>query len=289
MKKLLAIVIIIICLAVLFMVTTIGAQSQVGKAPEITVMSFNVRTFTIESNSLNLWKNRTESVIAVIAENDPDIIGFQELKPVQLDFLAENLSKDYGYFGEFRDAFPLFSEATAVFYKKKRFKALENNTYWLSETPEEISRGWDASMNRIWTQVLLKDGHTGKTFAFFNTHLDHIGNVARHESVLLLNRRIAAMNCPAVLVGDFNFNENSPHYEWAVADIMRDTKYLAADSDDGGTFHGFKGDAGSSPIDFIFVTAGHFEVDSYKIIRTPNPKGTYPSDHFPIKAVVRLL
>lgn len=287
MKKFLAIVVLIVLLSALFIVAATAIDYQGGDA-KLTIMSFNIRTFSIETNAVNMWGNRQESVLSVIAENDPDIIGFQELKQAQFDFMKEQLAKEYDFYGTFRDDVPYFSESTAVFYKRKRFKVLEKNTYWLSETPEKMSVGWDASTNRIWTQLKFKDRRTGKEFAFINTHLDHKGDVARHESVMLLNRRINAMNCPAMLTGDFNFNENSPHYDWLTADSLADTKYLAADSDTGGTFNGFKENYGSSPIDYIMVTEGHFDVDLYNIIRTRNPKGMYPSDHFPIKAVVRL-
>lgn len=274
-------------MSAVFVIAAAGVHEIDGDAT-LTVMSFNIRTFSIELNSVNMWENRKESILSVIADNSPEIIGFQELKQGQYDYMKEQLAGEYDYYGIFRDNMPYFSESTAVFYKRKRFEVLDKKTFWLSETPEEMSIGWDASINRIWTQIRFKDKRSGKEFAFLNTHLDHMGEVARHESAMLLNRRISEMNCPAILTGDFNFNENSPHYSWLTADKLADTKYLAADSDTGGTFNGFKENAGSSPIDFIMVTDGHFEVDSYKIIRTRNPKGTYPSDHFPIKTVVRL-
>lgn len=286
MKKYIVVIVLIVALSVVFITAAIGVTDIDGDAP-LTVMSFNIRTFTIESNPKNMWENRKDSILSVIAENSPDIIGFQELKPAQYDFMKEQLVADYDYYGEFRDNIPYFSESTAVFYKRNRFKVLDKKTFWLSETPEEMSIGWDASINRIWTQIQFKDKRTGREFAFFNTHLDHMGDVARHESAMLLSRRISAMDCPAILTGDFNFNENSPHYTWLTADKLADTKYLAADSDTGGTFNGFKETFGSSPIDYIMVTEGHFEVDLYKIIRTRNPKGTYPSDHFPLKAILR--
>ncbi|MDD4315905.1 MAG: endonuclease/exonuclease/phosphatase family protein [Clostridia bacterium] len=286
MKKILAVIILMLMLSGVFALSATGVRVYDPDAP-LTVMSFNIRTITLESSQLNNWDNRTDSILGVIEGSSPDIIGFQELKEIQYDFFKEQLGGEYGFYGLFRDNIPFFSEAAAVFYKKKRFSVLEENTFWLSETPDEMSRGWDAGINRICTQVRLKDKKSGAKFVFLNTHFDHQGDVARSQSVELIKSRIEALACPAILTGDFNFNELSPNYTALTQGILKDVKYAAAVSDSGGTFNGFGGSNGVSPIDYILVSDGHFAAQSYEIIRTPNPQGTYPSDHFPIKAVIR--
>ena len=72
----------------------------------------------------------------------------QEVTHSQLEFLLSNLI-DYDYVGVGRDDGKQ-KENILIFLIVINF-LLEGDTFWLSETPNSISVGWDASMERICT------------------------------------------------------------------------------------------------------------------------------------------
>ncbi|MFW5780152.1 MAG: endonuclease/exonuclease/phosphatase family protein [Bacillota bacterium] len=252
----------------------------------IKVMSFNVRCIAMEQNPVNNWINRKDNVLEVIEVFKPDIIGFQELKEPQYQFFRDNLN-EYGFYGEHRHSFELISEASAIFWKKNRFEALEKETFWLSETPEVMSKGWDASVERICTQIKFRDNLTQEGFIHFNTHLDHQGSVAKTQSVNLILDKIEDKGMPSLVTGDFNFHEGGQNYELLLSENLQDTKYLAPknNTDFGPTFNGFRGSSHTRPIDFI-LTSPEFCANKYKVIRNTDEQGNYPSDHFPVIAEV---
>jgi endonuclease/exonuclease/phosphatase family metal-dependent hydrolase len=88
------------------------------------------------------------------------------------------------------------------------------------------------------------------------------------------------------VTGDFNASEESP----AIAALcggtrpLRDTFRELHPDEEAGTFHGFRGRAGSRKIDGVFVTAG-WRATEAAVVRA-NRDGRYPSDHFPVTAVL---
>ncbi|MGI6133290.1 MAG: endonuclease/exonuclease/phosphatase family protein [Christensenellales bacterium] len=291
MKRFISAIIILMTLCLFLIACCAGCKDKQEDESVFTVMSFNIRTAATEDDNNNLWTNRRQEVISLIKNRAPDLIGFQELSMIQYDFVEEALMEDYEIYKVYRGPFPFFNECSAIFYKKERFKLIDSQSFWLSETPDQISVGWDASTHRICSMVTLEDKVTGKVFSHFNTHLDHKGIIAREQSVYLLKERIASNNLPAILTGDFNFNEESDFYQNLVEGNLRDTKYLAPEkaTDCGGTYNGFGKSHPKSPIDFIFTTENDFEVLSYKIIRDSYRPGYYPSDHFPVMATLKQL
>ena len=69
----------------------------------------------------------------------------------------------YSYIGTGRDGVGK-GESSNIYYKQDRFKLKEQNTFWLSETPDTISKGWDAAYRRVCTYGLFKDKKTRKIF-----------------------------------------------------------------------------------------------------------------------------
>jgi endonuclease/exonuclease/phosphatase family metal-dependent hydrolase len=190
---------------------------------------------------------------------------------------------DYGSYGVIRSN-DFSGEYSAIFYRKDRFEVLEQGSFWMSETPEVMSIGWDASTYRITSYLKLKDLKSEKELYHFNTHLDHKGSECSTESCKLLLNKIYPLNLPTVLTGDFNLIEGSDDYKILIEDKMSDSKFSApiANSDTGGTTQGFGTKMDPLPIDFIFITKSFFKTNSYKIIRDKDENDNYPSDHFPI-------
>ncbi len=121
---------------------------------ELKVMTYNIR-LDVASDGENSWPNRKEKVADLIKFYEPDVFGIQEGLPHQVQFLDSVLS-DYKVFGEGRDG-GQNGEHSSIFYKSNKFELIEFDTFWLSETPDEVSKGWDAALNRICTYGIFQE------------------------------------------------------------------------------------------------------------------------------------
>jgi endonuclease/exonuclease/phosphatase family metal-dependent hydrolase len=272
----------------------VGESWGNDEAPALKVMSFNIRYGTADDGE-NHWNKRKEFLIETIKKFDPDLLGTQETLGSQRDFLTEKLAV-YGCLGIGRDDGKEQGEMMALYYRKDRFEKLDGGHFWLSETPENVgSKSWDSSLPRMVTWVKLKDlkNPAGKPVAFFNTHFDHRGSVARLESAKLIRKKISEISgeCRVVLTGDFNANADSEPYQALfagddapVVDAFRKMHPVKGENE--GTFSGFKASAaGGGRIDWIGCSSG-FAVEDCQIDRTER-EGRTPSDHFPVWAVLK--
>lgn len=259
----------------------------------LRVMTFNVR-INLPSDGPNAWPNRKEKAASMIRFHEPDIVGVQEALKGQVLDLAETLP-DYDWTGVGRDDGLEKGEYMAIFYRRDRFRILKDGTFWLSETPERPSKGWDAAWTRTATWVEFLDRQSGQTFFHFNTHLDNQGEVARLEGAGLLLDKIAHLreDRPVVVTGDFNCHPESPPYRLLTSEAspLRDTKTLSKTPHHGPsrTFTKFSLDAlktSAPPIDFIFVSSA-FRVAKHATL-SDSFDGYFPSDHFPVMAVLTL-
>jgi endonuclease/exonuclease/phosphatase family metal-dependent hydrolase len=256
----------------------------------LRVMTFNVRYATADDGE-NRWPLRRELLLRVIHEFDPDILGVQEALREQMDVLRGALP-EHASVGPGRDA-DGGGEYSAIFYRQSRFDLVTAETFWLSDTPAiPGSHTWGNELPRICTWVRLFDGGDGRRFSVFNTHWDHISQPARLASGKLMAERASALIAagePVIVTGDFNADPANP----AIAALTRDGTLLADSfrqpqpEDNGvGTFHGFSGAAGPAKIDAVLVSSP-WQVESAEIVRT-HEGARYPSDHFPVTAVVSL-
>ena len=250
MKKLL------LAMLAIFMMTSCAQEKKVN----IRWATFNMR-YDNPGDSLNNWKYRKDRVCQFIKDKQLDIIGTQEVLFNQFNDLKAGLPQYEGV-GVGRDDGKTKGEYAAIFYRKDKFDALDSGTFWLSENPEEVGKmGWDAVCVRIATWAKLQEKKTGKIFMAVNTHFDHIGEVARKESALLIIRKIKEIvgDRPAVVTGDFNVNDKSEAYNTMVTNefVLKDAQKIAKKVNGVGyTWHDFgRLDANQrEKIDFIFVT-----------------------------------
>lgn len=256
----------------------------------IDVMTFNIRLNT-PSDSLNSWPYRVDNVSAMVRYYEPDVIGTQEVLPIQFADLKKVLA-DYTALGVGREDGKEKGERCALFYKTNRFELIDNGDFALSENPDNIGpKGWDAACPRVATWAILKDKDSGKQFFALNTHLDHIGQVARSEGAKLLVERMKtiANGMPAVLTGDFNSNPDSEPIQILIGS---DLQYTAQTSPvkygPSWSFHDF----GRRPIekrsliDYIF-TSPNFQALKYRVI-ADKPDNGYISDHCPVMSTLLL-
>lgn len=265
--------------------------STLAQASTLKVMSYNIRCGLCEAEGTpQYWPERKFLLAHLIQTQQPDLIGLQEAELFQVADLMAMLPQ-YQWFGEGRDDGKTKGESTAVLYRKDKLQLLSAKTLWLSETPRQVSRGWDAQLNRTFTKTQLKHLASGQSFYFINTHFDHQGAQAQLQSALLLKTEVEQLpaNSKVVLTGDFNVKPDSAPY-LALSKTMQDSALIAKNklSKDIGTFNGFGRDPAnpSQTIDFIFVsnslTVASYQVDNRRY------NGLYPSDHEAVVAVIEL-
>ena len=266
------------------------AFTACGSATSLSVMTFNMRYDNPEDGQNN-WRFRRERIAGVIKAQEVDVLGTQELLSNQFNDLS-GLLTGYQGVGVGRLDGAESGEYCAVFFRKDRFTLLDSGTFWLSETPEVVgSLGWDGACERIATWVVLRD-RDGREFFFIDTHLDHVGQVARDEGVSLLMKRIETLSGgrPVILTGDFNSEPGSSVVAHVQKDgVLHDAKAIAAQRS--GTDWSFS-DFGQIPeaerplLDYIFVS-GDIEAVRYEVL--PDIfDGGYVSDHAPVMAVVKI-
>lgn len=250
---------------------------------DLKVMSFNIR-LQVDSDKENAWTERKQDALDLIRYYHPDYFGVQEALPEQMKDIKTGL-KNYDYVGVGRDDGKEKGEFSALFYDTARLQVLKSGTFWLSETPEKPSRGWDAALNRICTYAVFRDKKSNREFMALNLHFDHIGNVARVKSSELILKKIAEMNpknLPVTVSGDFNLTEDSEPIK-IMSKNLQDTYYHSKTKHYGpkGTFTGFNvNEIPKERIDYIFVKG--FKIRSHRHINDRRENLLYPSDHFPV-------
>ncbi|KAF0129305.1 MAG: Uncharacterized protein FD155_2533 [Bacteroidetes bacterium] len=276
-------------LSLLIWLFSVGNQ-VVQSQGSMNIMTFNIR-LDHEGDGQHNWRYRKNYAAELLVNESVDIVGTQEVLKNQLDDLLE-LSPQYAYVGVGRFDGKTGGEYSAILYKRNRFEVIRSGNFWLSETPDSIgSKGWDAACERIVTWAIFNDLSTGESFAFFNTHFDHMGQIARIKSAELIVEKAhqIAENLPVILCGDFNGSPDSKPIQSILESGWLKNTYSIANRKSGPSwsFHDF----GRLPvdqrqlIDFIFVTDS-FQVLSYKnIFKEIN--NTFYSDHNPI--VVQML
>ncbi|MGI6270570.1 MAG: hypothetical protein ACOYKJ_08585 [Candidatus Howiella sp.] len=283
------------------------------------LMSFNLRYDTTSHGAMST-SVRGPHLLSLIAGYDVDSVGFQEATNDWMRYLRPEMEKlGYGYVGVGRDsgtddvnATGTGNEFSPVFYKTEKYRLIEGDTFWLSETPDQKSgTAWNASNTRICTYAVLENRETGERYIHFNTHLDHVSDLAKENGIRIITARIARVsetygNIPSVATGDYNSLEESTVHN-VMTSVMDDSKSIAKSIVVGGkTFSEYQNpdawesgnlgeinstpnvDYTKSPIDFIFLTKGMFEVNQYTVVNdmfTFDYNGTtyhnHPcSDHF---------
>lgn len=254
-----------------------------GFSQDLTVMSFNIR-LNVASDKENAWTERKQDVADLLTYYHPDYFGVQEALPEQMKDIKNGL-KNYDYIGVGRDDGKEKGEFSAIFYDTNRLSVVKSGTFWLSETPEKPSKGWDAALNRICTYAIFKDKKSKKEFLAMNLHFDHIGNVARVKSSELILKKIKELNpknLQVTLSGDFNLTEDSEPIK-ILSQNMKDTFYHSETKHYGpvGTFTAFNvNEIPKERIDYIFTNG--FKTKSHRHINDRRENLLYASDHFPV-------
>ena len=257
---------------------------------EITIMSSNVRCISPDDLFKKSWFYRASLIKESIYEVKPDVIGFQEATWVHYNYLTDILN-DYDSVITYRDNF-ILSEGCPIFYRKDKFDLLDKGSFWLSKTPEVMSKDWGSKHNRITSYVILKEKATNKEFVVFNTHLDHVSDEARINGINVVLDKIQQFGGkPSILMGDFNAYVGSKTID-AAYEVFDDACNIAKVNLQEGykeaTFHNWGNKLDNKRIDYIMVSKEGIDVSLYDVLdKTYND--VYASDHFAIYIKMKLL
>lgn len=282
-----------------------SAMQEKKQSDTMVVATYNIRLINKgDSAAGNGWDRRAPHVADVVKFHGFDIFGTQEGFRKALDDLKGYLP-GYEYIGVGRDNGAEKGEHAAIFFNTDKFDMLDHGDFWLSETPDSVSFGWDAVCRRICTWGKFRHKDSDFTFVYFNLHMDHVGVVARAESAKLIFKKIQEFPepLPVMLSGDFNIDQTNEGYKLLnESGIMKDAydmadyRYIEA-----GTYNAYNPNGSRmvngepQRIDHIFLTP-EFSVKKYGVLtdtyRTMNEDSTYvartPSDHFPVMIEVEM-
>ena len=275
MKKIFSIVLFALALCV-----EVSCSTEQAKEP-IKVISYNIRCgVNPGQDGENNWEYRKQASINMINDEKPTIFGLQEALPPHLEYLKEQLPQ-YASYGIARDDGKTEGEYMTIYYLKDEVELLDCGTFWLSETPETPSMGWDAACKRTCTWAKMRMKRSGKEFAYLNTHLDHVGKVAQREGLALMMKRAAEIvpdGMPVFVTADFNCVTSDPIFE-PIKAVMKDARETAPQTDRRATFNGWKPNA-TAVIDHIFYRGA--EPKSFRVLCDKNYGAPYISDHYPV-------
>ncbi|MGI9516016.1 MAG: endonuclease/exonuclease/phosphatase family protein [Pirellulaceae bacterium] len=263
--------------------------------PAMKVMSFNIRYGTAEDGD-NHWDLRRELVRETIRVFDPDLLGLQEALKFQGEHLQQQFP-EYQFVGRGRDEEPDQGEFSPVMFRRDRFELIDSGHFWLSENPDEPgSQGWDAALPRMVTWVRLRDrAHSGAELVFANTHFDHKGSDARAGAAQLIRHRLIDNDAtPLILAGDFNTACESAPWQSLIGDaengqrtLIDSYRVIFPTAGNEGTSNHWIAKRDGPRIDWILHSQEFVTVNAG--INYHNLRGRYPSDHYPVQAVLRLL
>jgi len=265
------------------MLLPFNIQAKKNDTDELKVMSYNIRMGTANDGT-NSWEFRCPATIEMLNDQKPDVFGVQEAFEYQIKFIEE-FCRDYKSVGVGRDDGKKKGEFMSIFWNKKTVSLLKWGTFWLSDTPEVPSKGWDAQCMRTATWALMKDKKTGNKFYFVNTHLDHKGVEAQKNGLKLIVDRIESINpqgYPMVLTGDFNMTPDNK----ALKDLdsrMQSARKVAVVTDSHNTFNAWSIKPSDKVIDYIYIS-GFSACPEYQTVTKKYAGRPFVSDHYPIFA-----
>ncbi len=247
---------------------------------ELKVISFNIRCCDDpDGHSIPERAPRLKSTVCPL---DADVIGIQECRPLWEGYLEEYFGSEYDTYSHYRS---IDCESVPLFWRRDRFECLDKGHFWLSDTPDRVSKGWDSiGCYRICVFAILKDKKTGKTFAAVNTHFG-FGDECQLKSVDLITKRMAEFGLPYFITGDFNMTPESKGYA-AITKHLCDVN-AATVNDKRDTYHAYEPSKfRNEHIDYCFVSREFKPLDQR--ILDESVDGKYPSDHFGIISLVEL-
>lgn len=242
---------------------------------QLRVMSYNIWN----ELSHKTVSERVSGVAGTICAVAPDVFGLQEAEYDWMLSLNSALGEVYGSVGAAREGEKdgQYNEYNPVFYRRDRFKLIDSGTFWLSDTPDVPSKIEGSACKRICTYAVLEVRASGKRFVAMNTHLDHVGEAARHSQMGIVLDRAEEFDLPVVLTGDMNAKPTSACCMQPAAHGFTDARATAPDTDMTATFP-----SSSAVIDYVF--AKDFTALKFDVVEELKGCNAKTSDHLAVYA-----
>jgi len=245
----------------------------------LKVVSYNVRG--VDDGENRMISDRAPRLKEVVTKRDPDLIGFQEVKPAWEEHIIEDYGEVYDHLLIYRDERGSLKESSPVLWKKDKFEKIDGGIFWLSETPDEMSMGWDAKYYRICTWVKLKVKETDQKLMFCSVHLD-TASEANTKGAEVLVDRLKEMGgfteYPVVMVGDFNTQPWKGGYISLMESGLLGDVNADLDNDQTSTNDGYNRGVSGRIIEYCFYTLKRMRPLKYEVINE-EVYGGYVSDH----------
>ena len=273
-------------ISLFFATLMICCAAMAKSAIDIKVISYNIRTLARDGE--NSWHLRKHATGNMLHRHKPDAFGLQEATVTHLQYI-DSVCPGYARVGVGRDDGKMRGEIMAIYYNTQRFDLLDSGTFWLSETPGQVSRGWDAACFRTATWVKLKEKASGKSFYYFNTHFDHKGREAQTNSIKLIVEKIkeiAGKRAAVILGGDFNVEPDDEIF-LPLAKFAKSTRLTATVSDNKGTFNHFGNINRVCIIDHVFYRGKKVKCKEYRTL-DGDYGAKFISDHYPLETVFEI-
>ncbi len=242
---------------------------------KLKVISFNIRCCDDpDGHSIH---ERAPRLAVTTSPYDADVIGFQEFSPKWEEFIKKYYCDEYEFFHKYRGKDS--PESQPILWKKDKFECLKEGYFWLSDTPEVESKGWDEvyDCHRLCIWAVLKEKESGKCFTFMNTHFG-FGDKCQVDSANLIyeySKKIS--DYPTFVTGDFNMRPYSKGYA-AMTGHFTDVN-TATVNDLSDTYHGYKLNTNNDyHIDYCFINEKITPITQQLITTTVD--GKFPSDHY---------
>tara|TARA_R110000796_G_scaffold96719_1_gene202630 strand:- start:11612 stop:12454 length:843 start_codon:yes stop_codon:yes gene_type:complete len=259
--------------------TTAHEQNPVN---EIQIASLNL-LYGTPADLENTWKKRKSRAIANLQQYKDGIICLQEVNETQIKDISKGVSGlDVVYRTQGLNNGD--GKANAIFFNKKKWKLIEEETFWLSDTPTKPeSKSWGNTLPRIATVVVLESKTDDKRIRVLNTLLDHRSESSRLNSIEMILSKLEDYKdqYPTLLVGDFNVLSEDPVAK-RITEEYSDT--YTGGPFEGCTYHSFHGGKNCPRIDYIFYrNSDGFEMTNSGIDRFERNR-LFTSDHYLIHA-----
>lgn len=246
---------------------------------QLKVMTFNIRGTTTEDDAFNNWGMRAGACRDMIIDQQPSIVGFQELVATEWKYMSGTLTS-HGYVGA-----PVDDPMNSFMYRPDELEVLSEGVFWLSDTPDKSSTSWDGYVRYVHWAV-LKVLSSGQEFFYINTHFG-LTTASRKSAMTLIQKRIKLLNTnnlPIVMMADFNTHATDSVFE-GIRESMVCTREVAPITDDVKTYNAWGNEAKAYQCDHIWIT-NTIKCSEYKTVTQWYDGHKYVSDHFPVYSII---
>lgn len=239
---------------------------------ELKVVSFNI--LCCDDKDGHSIVERAPRLKSILDSVDADLIGFQECRHDWETILPRDYADKYELYLVRRGD----DESSPILWKKDKFECLDIGIFWLSDTPEVMSKGWDELFNcyRICMYVVLKDKESGEKFCFMNTHYGFGDKCQVDSADLIYKYNQKFTDLPTFITGDFNMRPDSAGYA-QITKYYKDVNKATLNYT-GTTYHNYAPETQDQHIDYCFINDKIQPVKTVLLDQTFD--GKYPSDHF---------